>query len=720
MTDNEYKFWAFLSYSDQDNRAQRADTQVGSCRCWGNWLHDALESFSVPAEFIGQINGRGEIIPERIGPIFRDEPVLPEAADLSAASRRALEQSLCLIVICSPRSASSRQMNEAVRYFKQLGRGQYILPIVIAGEPYASAENQSGQSAADECFVPALSHPVLPEGTIDTTRRAGKSIFVDARQSLDKREILANADRSAEADLEMAKIQLIALLLGVGFNGLWWREQKRHFFDLTAAQHQAEEARQQVEEIQSQLQAAQQQVLEIQNLPRDVHGQIQAAQNQAREAQKELQEVQNKVRDTQIQLEESRHRALAAESKVLEAQQKTRVAQQQLEKNQNQTREAAQLLTAPNPVPEFQEQARAAQIQLQEIQKQSWQARRLTRIFALLAVLALLTTSLATTLAWRQRKLASQVWARAAAVAVGNFELAPGELDQPSIRQVLGEIGGAEQIENRRRSLDKLAAAMPRTEIPEALKAAAVIVSDAQRSHFQKWLLVRLGWENPVSAMACARAIEGKIVDDAGLDDSSTYFQLAVLDNWMETDWPGAFNWVCQLSDADARQRALEKISHDPRLAIQLRQQIAALPAGDNQQAVIKGLLASWAPVDPEAAVNWLGSFPETNAQPEQVQAVIKTWALAEPAAVAQWLAKVPAGTANEAVINAFLEGAVENNPEYAAQWTQAVTDKTQRQKYQIQVALQWLNADPAAALKWIDSLGLPEESNPPLKASEP
>ena len=41
-------------------------------------------------------------------------------------------------------------------------------------------------------------------------------------------------------------------------------------------------------------------------------------------------------------------------------------------------------------------------------------------------------------------------------------------------------------------------------EIPEALKASPVIVNDQQRSHFQKWLLVRLGWVNPVSAMTCA------------------------------------------------------------------------------------------------------------------------------------------------------------------------------------------------------------------------
>ena len=317
MTDNEYKYWAFLNYSSQDNCEKRSDTQDVVSRCWGDWLHDALKTFSIPAEFVGQINGRGEIIPERIDPIFRNDQELTEDATLSADIRKALEQSICLIVICSPRSAESLQVNEAVRYFKQLGRGKHILPIVVAGEPNASDGNKPGRSPADECFVPALRHPVLPDGTLDGTRRAGRTIFVDARHGVDKREILANDHRHAEADLEMAKIQLIALLLGVGFNGLWWREQKRHFFDFAEAQHQAREAlnqagevRRQLQEAQRQAREAQNQALEIQNLPRDIHGQIQEAQNQAqeaqtqtREAQRQLQEFQDKVRDTQAQLD---------------------------------------------------------------------------------------------------------------------------------------------------------------------------------------------------------------------------------------------------------------------------------------------------------------------------------------------------------------------------------------------------------------------------------
>ena len=561
MTDNGFKYWPVLSFSPLDNRQQRSDSPEVSHRSWGNWWHDALKSFSTPAEFVGQINGRGEIVPERIDPFFQDEPELPEEATLNANMRKALEQSICLVVVCSPRSARSRQVNEAVRYFKQLGHGKHILPVVVAGEPNAGDGSKSGWSLADECFVPALRHPVSADGTLDTTRRAGKFIFVDARHGVEQREILANDHRAAEADLEMAKIQLIALLLSVGFNGLWRREQKRHFFDFAEAQHQAREALNQVTEVRRQLQEAQRQTrearnqaLETQNLPRDVHGQIQEAQKQAREAEKQLQEFQNNVRDMQTQLEEARNRALAAESKVLEARHQARETQHesQLEEARNEALEIQDKLLAA------QDQIRAAQNQFQEIQPQGWNARRLTQVFAILAVLALLAAGIAVSLAWRQRKVTSQALAKAAAEAAGKFDPVPGGLEP--VRQVLENIGGAELADNRRRSLDQLAAGIPRAEIPEALQASAVIVDDSQRSHFQKWLLVRQGWVNPVAAMTYASAIEGNIVNDEGLIDSSSYFQLAVLDNWMKTDLPGAFNWVCHLPDANARQRALEKI----------------------------------------------------------------------------------------------------------------------------------------------------------------
>src|SRR5450756_534208 len=105
MTDDGNKYWAFLSFSRQDKREQRPEAQDASSLCWGDWLHDALTGFSVPADFVGQINSRAEIIPAQIHPIFRDEQELPEDASLSAEIRKALEQSICLIVVCSPRAA---------------------------------------------------------------------------------------------------------------------------------------------------------------------------------------------------------------------------------------------------------------------------------------------------------------------------------------------------------------------------------------------------------------------------------------------------------------------------------------------------------------------------------------------------------------------------------------------------------------------------------------
>jgi hypothetical protein len=176
-------------------------------------------------------------------------------------------------------------------------------------------------------------------------------------------------------------------------------------------------------------------------------------------------------------------------------------------------------------------------------------------------------------------------------------------------------------------------------------------------------------------------------------------------------DLPETVEMLKALADAALRQSILEQAAGDCDLAHmdQAAKYVVAMPAGDDQKAVIKGLLAGWAPADPETAVNWLCSFPETNSQPEQVQSVIKAWAQSEPSAVAKWLADSPAGTDSEATVSAFLEGAAAKYPGYAAQWTQIVADETQRQKYQVQVARQWLKTDPSAALKWIDSLNFPE-----------
>jgi len=190
---------------------------------------------------------------------------------------------------------------------------------------------------------------------------------------------------------------------------------------------------------------------------------------------------------------------------------------------------------------------------------------------------------------------------------------------------VLQKIGGAEQKENRQRSLDQLAAAISPEEIPAALKAALIIVDDQQRSNFQKGLLVRLGRVNPLFAMTNASAIEGKIVNDAGLSDSSLSFQLTVLDNWMQTDWAGAFHWVCHLPDADLRQRALDKI---------IRFAQSQLDATAKNLALLN-CIGELAKTDVPAALALAESLPATD---ERDMLITSLWMMAEPFVVSEWI----------------------------------------------------------------------------------
>jgi hypothetical protein len=164
-----------------------------------------------------------------------------------------------------------------------------------------------------------------------------------------------------------------------------------------------------------------------------------------------------------------------------------------------------------------------------------------------------------------------------------------------------------------------------RDEIPEALKAASVIVDDQQRSHFQKWLLIRLGWVNPLSAMTNAGAIEGKIVNEEGASDSNLCFQLAVLDNWMQTDWPGAFHWVCQLPDAGSRQRALNEIIR----ALQSQ------PDSEARNRALANCIGELAKTDVSGAWVLAQSLP---AGAWRDALIVWLWTKADPFAVSDWI----------------------------------------------------------------------------------
>jgi tetratricopeptide (TPR) repeat protein len=190
----QFKYHAFISYSHAD-------------RAWGDWLHKALETYRIPTRLVGRTTAAG-VVPKSLAPVFRDRDELPSATDLNAKVAEALAQSANLIVICSPRSAASRWVNEEILGFKRLGRADRVFCLIVDGEPNAS--DTSGREA-EECFAPALRFILGSDG--EPTVERTEPIAADAR---------AGKDGKANA-----RLKLISGLLDVGYDELRQRELQR-------------------------------------------------------------------------------------------------------------------------------------------------------------------------------------------------------------------------------------------------------------------------------------------------------------------------------------------------------------------------------------------------------------------------------------------------------------------------------------------------------------
>jgi hypothetical protein len=122
---------------------------------------------------VGARNERGDEIPARLYPVFRDEEELPTDAELSGPIERALRNSRFMVVICSPRSVASKFVEDEIRTFKMLGKSDRVLAMMIRGEPNASedaAKQREGIGPGDECFPRSLRRKVDANGSVTDER----------------------------------------------------------------------------------------------------------------------------------------------------------------------------------------------------------------------------------------------------------------------------------------------------------------------------------------------------------------------------------------------------------------------------------------------------------------------------------------------------------------------------------------------------------------------
>lgn len=183
------RYAAFISYSHADHAAAR-------------WLHHAIETYRLPKILVGTDSPFGPV-PRRLPPVFRDRDELPASGDLGQELRAALAESRFQIVLCSPRAATSKWVNEEILSFKRLHGEARTLALIVSGEPYAGD--------ASECFPPALRFKLGPDGALSDV--PAEPIAADIRPGKDGRRL--------------ALLKLIAGITGLKLDALARRDAAR-------------------------------------------------------------------------------------------------------------------------------------------------------------------------------------------------------------------------------------------------------------------------------------------------------------------------------------------------------------------------------------------------------------------------------------------------------------------------------------------------------------
>jgi hypothetical protein len=188
----EYRYYAFISYR-----------HVEPDQTWARWLHSSIETYRVPGRLVRERN-----LPERIRPLFRDEEELSASADLSESIKEALRQSRFLIVVCSPNAPGSKWVNKEILAFREMGREENILSLLVGGEPADS-------------FPPALREvgrrrPGAPDA-------AGEAEAVEPLAA----DVRPKPGASASHVKRMAKLRIVARILGCEFDELRRRDRER-------------------------------------------------------------------------------------------------------------------------------------------------------------------------------------------------------------------------------------------------------------------------------------------------------------------------------------------------------------------------------------------------------------------------------------------------------------------------------------------------------------
>lgn len=135
MENRKFKYDFFISY-----KHGKRDSKISG------YLQKKLEGYKIPKE-IKKRCGK-----EKITRVFRDKEELSVTVDLTLEIEEQLKNTEYLVVMCSPQSKQSQWVNREVETFLKYRGWEYVLPVLIEGEPrdsFPEILNEREMLAAD-------------------------------------------------------------------------------------------------------------------------------------------------------------------------------------------------------------------------------------------------------------------------------------------------------------------------------------------------------------------------------------------------------------------------------------------------------------------------------------------------------------------------------------------------------------------------------------------
>jgi hypothetical protein len=173
---------------------------------------------------------------------------------------------------------------------------------------------------------------------------------------------------------------------------------------------------------------------------------------------------------------------------------------------------------------------------------------------------------------------------------------------------------------------------------------------------------------------------------------------------------------------ADVRQEMLGRygqalLDHDAARAARWAE---AHSEGRSGAGILRHLAFSWGIKDGPGAMDWAMKLPETSDRSGVLMRVWLSFRQAHPDEAQAWLLAHEPSDLLSGIYSRYLSGTATVDAKKALAIAEGVQDPGLRTRLLVAVGMGWMHADPAAALKWLDTVELPAEMESQIRDAKP